>query len=167
MATAVRQTTTVAAAAISASGRPSRSAAVAARALAAASLSTAARDRSRSPSSSLSPVPPSPKDEYTEPVQGNGKTAEVEDDEVVEEKPAKKKRTRKPKEPVVYVIPDVERLQTTYRCVRVPLIVRRDIPADIATLPPLGQRSSRVSFAGSNSRGVILLNPMRTAGTPA
>lgn len=117
MATAIRQTTTVAAAAITASGRPSRSAAVAARALAAASLSTAARDRSRSPSSSLSPVPPSPKDDYKEPEVANGKAAEAEEDEVVEEKPAKKKRTRKPKEPIVYVIPEVERLETTYKCV--------------------------------------------------
>ncbi|GAA5902644.1 hypothetical protein JCM8208_007027 [Rhodotorula glutinis] len=113
--TVKHSTSTVAAAAV-VSPRPSRAAATAAR------TALAARDRSRSPSSSLSPLPPSPKADLYDPAAdalgSPGDVADgavkVEDEEVVEP-PAKKKRTRKPKEPIVYTIPDVERLTTTFK----------------------------------------------------
>ncbi|GAA6044146.1 hypothetical protein JCM8097_002797 [Rhodosporidiobolus ruineniae] len=100
-----------------ATSRPSRAAAVAARSLAAAALSTTSvQDRgSRSPSSSLSPPPPSPPEDKNDPdvkpeVNGGGAA-----DEDVDEKPVKKKRTRKPKEPITYVIPPVETRETNYK----------------------------------------------------
>ncbi|BGP14220.1 hypothetical protein JCM10213_005888 [Rhodosporidiobolus nylandii] len=100
-----------------ATSRPSRAAAVAARTLASAALnpSTSGRDRgSRSPSSSLSPVPPSPPADKGDPDHVPAKR-EPGGSDAEEEKPVKKRRTRKPKEPVVYVLPDVERLETTYK----------------------------------------------------
>ncbi|GAA5834647.1 hypothetical protein JCM9279_007071 [Rhodotorula babjevae] len=117
LANTVKHSTTTVTAAAVVSPRPSRAAATAARS------ALAARDRSRSPSSSLSPLPPSPKaDLYDPAVDAPGSpghvagddAVKVEDEEVVEP-PAKKKRTRKPKEPIVYTIPDVERLTTTFK----------------------------------------------------
>lgn len=121
VASTVKHTTTsTSMAAIST--RPARAAATAARS------ALTAKDRSRSPSSSLSPVPPSPQDNVYDPAAealgsprdvagtSKGEQVKVEDDEVEEPKP-KKKRTRKPKEPVVYEIPPVEQLTTTFKCV--------------------------------------------------
>ncbi|GJN87076.1 hypothetical protein Rhopal_000021-T1 [Rhodotorula paludigena] len=114
------------------STRPARAAATAARS------ALTAKDRSRSPSSSLSPVPPSPQDNVYDPAAealgsprdvagiSKGEQVKVEDDEVEEPKP-KKKRTRKPKEPVVYDIPPVEQLTTTFnRTCRLDTIAKED-----------------------------------------
>ncbi|GAA5982412.1 hypothetical protein JCM11641_006975 [Rhodosporidiobolus odoratus] len=98
------------------STRPTRAAAVAARSLAANALSQPAdRDRaSRSPSSSLSPPPPSPPADKEGDYKPSVKKEATPEEE--EEKPVvKKKRTRKPKEPIVYVIPDVEHKETNYK----------------------------------------------------
>ena len=119
LANTVKHSTTTMAAAAVISPRPSRAAATAARS------ALAARDRSRSPSSSLSPLPPSPMADLYDPAADAvgspgevvaGDAVKVEDEEVVEP-PAKKKRARKPKEPIAYTIPDVERLTTTFKCV--------------------------------------------------
>lgn len=95
--------------------------------------------RARSPSSSLSPVPATPppasrdaavKDADCAEVvpakrsasPGDGSAATADAGEAAEVKSAKKKRTRKPKEPEVYVIPDVERKETTFQSVPLPLL---------------------------------------------
>lgn len=117
-------------------GRPSRSAAVAAGKLASAALNSSNANanghssqspepgtarRSRSPSSSLSPVPATPPpagealvdpEPSTVPVKRSASPAGTGSEDA---KPVKKKRTRKPKEPEVYVISDVERKETTFK----------------------------------------------------
>lgn len=114
-----------------ATSRPSRAAAVASRTLVAAALSKPPSDRdrtSRSPSSSLSPPPPSPSPSPSPPLEDyknldapspGAVKAELEEDEkpVVKEKKKRAPAKRKPKEPVVYVIPDVEKRETTWKCV--------------------------------------------------
>jgi hypothetical protein len=98
-----------------ATARPSRAAAVAARSLAASALAKPDRS-SRSPSSSLSPPPSSPPAEDYKNLDAPSPGAVKAEEE--DEKPVKKKRApakRKPKEPIVYVIPDVEKLETTWK----------------------------------------------------
>ncbi|KAG0653826.1 hypothetical protein C6P46_002196 [Rhodotorula mucilaginosa] len=129
-------------------GRPSRSAAVAAGKLASAALNSSNANanghssqspepgtarRSRSPSSSLSPVPATPPpagealvdpEPSTVPVKRSASPAGTGSEDA---KPVKKKRTRKPKEPEVYVIPDVERKETTFnRTCRIDTIEKED-----------------------------------------
>ncbi|GAA5998629.1 uncharacterized protein JCM10292_007113 [Rhodotorula paludigena] len=162
VASTVKHTTTsTSIAAIST--RPARAAATAARS------ALTAKDRSRSPSSSLSPVPPSPQDNVYDlaaeapgspgDVAGTskGEQVKVEDDEVEEPKP-KKKRTRKPKEPVVYDIPPVEQLTTTfkgrlgYACLNT--ILRKQKP------PVFCSRTCRLDTVAKEDKGVPYLKEL-------
>ncbi|GAA5916295.1 hypothetical protein JCM6882_001073, partial [Rhodosporidiobolus microsporus] len=148
-----------------ATARPSRAAAVAARSLAAAALTSTAsgadRDRSsRSPSSSLSPPPPSPSEKdkgaYVAPSTEKGAGEEEPDEDV---KPAKKKRaTRKPKEPVVYVIPPVEQRETKwngrlgYACLNT--ILRKHKP------PVFCSRTCRIDTIKKEDKGMPYLKEL-------
>ncbi|GAA6008679.1 hypothetical protein JCM10207_001684 [Rhodosporidiobolus poonsookiae] len=144
--------------ALQAASRPSRAAAVTARTLAAAALSQPARS-DRSPSSSLSPPPPSPgedtKDPDVKPPAGRDQSVSPPPEE---EKPAKKKRARKPKEPVVYVIPDVERKTTTwngrlgYACLNT--ILRKQKP------PVFCSRTCRIDTIKKEDKGMPYLKEL-------
>ncbi|GAA5948697.1 hypothetical protein JCM21900_005264 [Sporobolomyces salmonicolor] len=100
--------------------RPHRASAIAARNLAAAAQLAQSRS-SRSPSSSLTPPPPTPprrdSDEYEEEMKGEGASKRARSESPLSTLPPapKKKRTRKPKEPVAYVIPPVEHLETNFK----------------------------------------------------
>ncbi|GAA5880404.1 hypothetical protein JCM3774_006437 [Rhodotorula dairenensis] len=129
----------------------------------------------RSPSSSLSPVPTTPppaarrpdvKDpDYTatEAVPAKqsaspGAGASTADGEETDVKPAKKKRTRKPKEPEVYVIPDVERKETTfqgrlgYACLNT--ILRKEKP------PVFCSRTCRIDTIEKEDKGMPYLKEL-------
>ncbi|GAA6052523.1 hypothetical protein JCM3770_003808 [Rhodotorula araucariae] len=105
------QATATSTAAAAVSARPARAAATAAR-----SALAAREHRSRSPSSSLSPLPPSPRQDLYDPgADALGSPGDVPVIKDEDEPAPKKKRTRKPKEPVTYVIPDVEQLATNFK----------------------------------------------------
>ncbi|GAA5936287.1 uncharacterized protein JCM15063_002770 [Sporobolomyces koalae] len=122
--------------------RPARSAAIAARTLAAAAQHAERSRQSRSPSSSLSPAlltPPPEQDEHDEHAENHEDDVHELDEEIEAKQPKPKakrrtkaaaakaikegettpppkpKRTRKGKEPPVYVIPPIEEISTTFK----------------------------------------------------